>query len=91
MKLDNDFNIILSGHSFSNISGNKTENSYGSRDYWVVKVNQFGSILWDKTLGGDLADEYPYLGVTDFIILRVFVHLVQTNSISGYLAYYLEI
>ncbi|MBK9590420.1 MAG: T9SS type A sorting domain-containing protein [Crocinitomicaceae bacterium] len=65
MKLDNDFNIILSGHSFSNISGNKTENSYGSRDYWVVKVNQFGSILWDKTLGGDLADEYPYLGVTE--------------------------
>lgn len=44
---------ILGGNSNSNISGNKSENSHGGNDYWVIKLDSNGTILWDKTLGGN--------------------------------------
>jgi hypothetical protein len=43
---------ILGGQSYSPISGNKTEYSKGGYDYWVVKINKKGKILWNKTFGG---------------------------------------
>ena len=52
---DNGF--ILSGHSTSNISANKTENCRGRYDYWIVKTDSLGNVEWDKTFGGDLDDE----------------------------------
>lgn len=33
-----DGGFILTGHSLSGISGNKTEASLGSYDYWVIKL-----------------------------------------------------
>lgn len=48
-----DGGYILGGYSTSNISGEKTEKSRGSFDYWVVKINASGKIEWDKTLGGN--------------------------------------
>ena len=54
-----DGGFILGGHSFSDISGDKTENRRGSNgfpDYWVVKLDGNGNIEWDKTLGGDDLD-----------------------------------
>lgn len=56
---DNGF--IISGHSNSNISGNKTENSLGTYDYWVVKINGQGKIEWNKTLGGAGVDRDPVI------------------------------
>ena len=44
--------IILSGVSSSNIGGEKTEDSYGSNDVWVIRMNADGSIDWDRTYGG---------------------------------------
>lgn len=55
--LTNDGGVILGGFSLSNISGNKTENSRGGYDYWLVKLDGNGNIQWDKTIGGN-ADEY---------------------------------
>lgn len=49
-------NFLLAGYSLSNISYNKTENSRGSSDFWVVKINDTGTILWDKTIGGEQSD-----------------------------------
>ena len=43
---------LLFGNSESNISGDKSENSNGSSDYWVVKINNQGNKIWDKTIGG---------------------------------------
>lgn len=43
----------LCGYSFSNISGQKTQNSKGSSDYWVVKIDALGTKVWDKTIGGN--------------------------------------
>jgi hypothetical protein len=51
-----DGGCILGGTSNSNISGSKTENSFGSNDYWVVKIESDGTIEWDKTYGGESTD-----------------------------------
>ncbi|HEV8084380.1 MAG TPA: T9SS type A sorting domain-containing protein [Chitinophagaceae bacterium] len=47
-----DGGLILAGSSPSPISGEKTENSKGNNDYWVVKMKSNGTIAWDKTIGG---------------------------------------
>ena len=47
-----DGGFILAGESNSNISGLKTENVYGSSDYWVLKVDSVGNIQWQKDIGG---------------------------------------
>jgi len=51
-----DGNYLLGGRANSDISGDKTENSRGLGDYWVVKINDDGDILWQKTMGGDQYD-----------------------------------
>ncbi len=47
-----DTGFILAGYSESNISGQKSENSKGGLDFWVVKLDKTGTLLWDKTIGG---------------------------------------
>lgn len=32
--------------------GNKIENSIGELDYWVVKIDNFGNVIWDNIIGG---------------------------------------
>lgn len=51
-----DGGYILGGSSISNASGQKSENSKGSVDYWVVKLDASGNKQWDKTIGGTGAD-----------------------------------
>ena len=48
-----DGGYLLGGDSRSNSSGDKTENSRGGYDFWVVKIDAAGLVEWDKTLGGD--------------------------------------
>ncbi len=47
-----DGDYILGGQSDSGASTDKTENNYGSRDYWIVKIDPTGATVWDKTIGG---------------------------------------
>ncbi len=51
-----DGGYILGGLSHSNISGDKTQNSKGDGDYWIVRLDSAGNVLWDKTIGGSLHD-----------------------------------
>ncbi|MBL4754797.1 MAG: T9SS type A sorting domain-containing protein [Flavobacteriales bacterium] len=51
-----DGGYILGGYSFSNISGDKTENSQGSADYWVLKLDTSGAIQWQNSIGGSSGD-----------------------------------
>ncbi len=51
-----DGGFLLGGQSFSNFSGDKTENNRGDWDYWVVKINANGQKQWDKTYGGSAND-----------------------------------
>ncbi|MRT16973.1 T9SS type A sorting domain-containing protein [Vitellibacter sp. q18] len=59
-----DGGYILGGSSNSNISGDKNENSKGSEDYWVLKLNSSGNIEWQKTIGGNAADQLEELKPT---------------------------
>lgn len=34
----------------------KSEQSRGNMDYWVVKLDKVGTVLWQKTYGGEYAD-----------------------------------
>jgi hypothetical protein len=52
-----DGGYILGGSSSSNISGDKTENSNGFVDYWIVKTDSLGNIQWDNSIGGDASEE----------------------------------
>lgn len=55
-----DGGFILSGFSYSGISGDKTESTWNnSADCWVVKVDSMGNKQWDKRFGGTAGD-YPY-------------------------------
>ncbi|MEX1001795.1 MAG: T9SS type A sorting domain-containing protein [Crocinitomicaceae bacterium] len=53
MVIDENGDLIISGHSNSNTSGTKTEDSYGSEDYWLVKADSSGTPIWDRCYGGD--------------------------------------
>ncbi len=52
-----DKGYILGGRSDSNISGDKTENSNGGFDYWIVKIDSIGNLQWQNTIGGN-GDDY---------------------------------
>lgn len=59
-----DGGYILGGHSNSSISGDKTENSMGYTDYWIIKIDSIGSIQWQNTIGGSGYDYLAYLHQT---------------------------
>ena len=59
---------ILGGSSSSDLTpavsidekqniGEKTENSFGNMDYWIVKLDKKGKIEWQKIIGGLYFDE----------------------------------
>lgn len=52
-----DAGFILGGLSYSTISNEKSENSRGSGDFWVIKSNSLGEKQWDKTFGGLLFED----------------------------------
>lgn len=52
-----DGGFIIGGYSTSNISGEKTENSNGQIDIWIVKIDGSGNIMWQNTIGGS-GDDY---------------------------------
>jgi len=55
IQLTSDGGFIVAGYTHSNdgdVSGN-----HGNDDYWVVKLNSSGTILWQKCLGGTDVDQ----------------------------------
>jgi hypothetical protein len=52
-----DLGYIIGGVSNSPVSGNKSEDSLGNYDFWVIKINTRGDIEWQKTIGGALDDQ----------------------------------
>lgn len=54
--LTNDNCYLVCGGSNSGISGDKTEESKGSSDFWILKINSIGEIIWQTSIGGSQAD-----------------------------------
>ena len=58
MVTSTDGEFLLCGSTASDSSGEKTQNSRGSNDYWIVKIDTAGNKIWDKRFGGSNID-YP--------------------------------
>jgi len=43
--------------TFSDKSGDKSEDGRGDMDFWVLRLDAQGNKLWDKTIGGDYYDQ----------------------------------
>ncbi|MCX6180363.1 MAG: hypothetical protein NT150_00350, partial [Bacteroidetes bacterium] len=67
----NNGDFALVGYSSSTVSGDKTDERIGSNeDFWVVKLNKYGTILWDSTYGGTATDRaYTVIQTLDGNIL----------------------
>lgn len=50
--------FVISGHSDSDAMEDKTESTVGpdQNDFWVVKIDTGGVVIWDNTIGGDKTD-----------------------------------
>ncbi len=48
--------FLLAGDSSSLPSGIKTALNYGTNDYWVVRVDDDGEVIWDRSYGGSRND-----------------------------------
>jgi len=59
----NDGGFIVTGFSESNDFD--VSNSNGSYDYWVLKLNNSGELLWEKSLGGSEIDQARSVVKTD--------------------------
>lgn len=69
IKQTSDGGYILSAGTES-VDGNVSEN-HGVSDFWVVKLNSLGDILWQKTYGGSLRDYAFFIKETpdnDYIV-----------------------
>jgi len=51
-----DSGFILAGTSRSNIGFEKSQNTQGNYDYWIVKTDALGNKIWDKDFGGTNVD-----------------------------------
>lgn len=60
--MDNGF--ILAGSSLSDASGNKSENNIHGLDYWICKMDENGSMEWERSFGGDGFDMLISLAYT---------------------------
>ncbi|MCU7614817.1 T9SS C-terminal target domain-containing protein, partial [Chryseobacterium sp. GMJ5] len=49
--------FLLAGTSFSGKSFDKKEDSKGGSDAWLIRLNEFGDELWQKTLGSTSDEE----------------------------------
>ena len=56
-----DDGYLLAGSSASGRNGDKSHNSNGGFDYWIVKINEDGNPEWNKTFGGIEAVSYTHL------------------------------
>lgn len=60
--MDNGF--ILAGSSLSDASGNKTVDNIHGLDYWICKMDESGSMEWERSFGGDGMDMLISLAYT---------------------------
>ncbi|MEM0543622.1 T9SS type A sorting domain-containing protein [Flavobacterium sp. j3] len=55
--LCNDGGFVLAGSSGSDKSEDKKSDNYGGLDYWVVKIDSKGELVWQNSFGGIYNDE----------------------------------
>jgi len=74
--------FLLAGTSFSSKGLDKKEDSKGGSDIWLIRINEFGDELWQKTIGG--ASDEEARAVIQTIDLGFFVAGNVQNFAQGY-------
>lgn len=49
-----DGSCLVAGTSVSVLDGDRTQTSHGAHDYWILKLDPQGNLLWDKVIGAGL-------------------------------------
>ncbi|KAB1228564.1 T9SS type A sorting domain-containing protein [Chryseobacterium viscerum] len=77
-----DGGFLLAGTSYSGKGLDKKEDSKGGSDIWLIRINEFGDELWQKTLGSSSDEESrAVIQTTD---LGFFVAGNVQNAAKGY-------
>nr|WP_315030266.1 T9SS type A sorting domain-containing protein [uncultured Chryseobacterium sp.] len=77
-----DGGFLLAGTTYSGKGLDKKEDSKGGSDIWLIRINEFGDELWQKTLGSTSDEEArAVIQTTD---LGFFVAGNIQNSSNGY-------
>ncbi|WP_288443706.1 T9SS type A sorting domain-containing protein [uncultured Chryseobacterium sp.] len=77
-----DGGFLLAGSSYSGKGLDKKEDSKGGSDIWLIRINEFGDELWQKTLGTSSDEEArSVIQTTD---LGFFVAGNLQNASKGY-------
>jgi hypothetical protein len=57
--------FLLGGQSFSELSGDKSEPNHdpdpSGSDYWIVRIDDNGNKIWDRTIGADMVEALSHL------------------------------
>jgi|SRR6185436_4019082 len=73
---------ILGGYSDSGISGNKTQNTWGGIDYWILKTDSLGNKEWDKDFGG-AGNEDEFRNISQTVDNGYLIAGTSYSNISG--------
>ena len=77
-----DGGFLLAGTSYSGKGLDKKDDSKGSSDIWLIRINEFGDQIWQKTIGSPADEEArAVIQTTD---LGFFVAGNVQNSSKGY-------
>ncbi|MCY1660750.1 hypothetical protein [Chryseobacterium sp. SL1] len=74
--------FLLAGTSYSGKGLDKKDDSKGGSDFWLIRINEFGDELWQKTIGSTADEEArAVIQTTDF---GFFIAGNVQNSSKGY-------
>jgi gliding motility-associated-like protein len=76
-----DGHFFLGGSSRSNLSGSKTDINRGLFDFWLVKIDEEGTQIWDKTYGG--TGNETIIAVADGLFDTYWIAGGSSSDISG--------
>ncbi|MDN3691171.1 T9SS type A sorting domain-containing protein [Chryseobacterium tructae] len=77
-----DGGFLLAGTSYSGKALDKKEGSKGGSDIWLIRINEFGDEIWQKTLGTSSDEEAK--AVIQSTDLGFFIAGNMQNSPKGY-------
>ena len=63
LSIARDGSLLIGGSSDSGAGGMKSAGNFGGMDFWVLKLDQNGNIIWEQTYGG--AEEDQVQGVME--------------------------
>jgi hypothetical protein len=78
-----DGGYLLAGDSNSPADGDKTEDTWGSTDFWIIRVDSNGEKLWDRDYGGtDEEQLFKALPLEDGFLLAGWTSSESSGDIS---------